>query len=101
LPEVPLEFVEPSLLLLHEDVGENYDAVARSAAAAVGAETCHLALYDPETDELIARRPSYGAASRSIPQYRFPISAPASTHVVHGQTYLSNDRGATPSTTRP
>jgi hypothetical protein len=27
-------------------VGENYDAVARSAAAAVGAETCHLALYD-------------------------------------------------------
>src|SRR6266545_2030754 len=39
--EVSLEFVEPSLLLLHEDVGENYDAVARSAAAAVGAETCH------------------------------------------------------------
>jgi len=30
-------------------VGENYDAVARSAAAAVGAETCHLALYDAET----------------------------------------------------
>jgi diguanylate cyclase (GGDEF)-like protein len=97
-PEVLLELVEPSLLLLHEDVGENYDAVARSAAAAVGAETCHLALYDAETDELIARRPSYGAAARSIPQYRFPISqAPASAHVVRtGEPYLSNDPGNDP-----
>jgi diguanylate cyclase (GGDEF)-like protein len=79
-------------------VGENYDAVARSAAAAVGAETCHLALYDPETDELIARRPSYGAASRSIPQYRFPIAqAPASAHVVRtGEPYLSNDPAGDP-----
>ena len=98
MPEVPLEFVEPSLLLLHEDVGENYDAVARSAAAAVGAETCHLALYDPDTDELIARRPSYGAASRSIPQYRFPIAqAPASAHVVRtGEPYLSNEPASDP-----
>jgi len=79
-------------------VGENYDAVARSAAAAVGAETCHLALYDPETDELIARRPSYGAASRSIPQYRFPIAqAPASAHVVRtGEPYLSNEPASDP-----
>ena len=79
-------------------MGENYDAVARSAAAAVGAETCHLALYDPETDELIARRPSYGAAGRSIPQYRFPITlAPASAHVVRtGEPYLTNDPGADP-----
>ena len=97
-PRSALEFVEPSLLLLHEDVGENYDAVARSAAAAVGAETCHLALYDPETDELIARRPSYGAASRSIPQYRFPIAqAPASAHVVRtGEPYLSNEPASDP-----
>jgi GAF domain-containing protein len=96
--EVPLELVEPSLLLLREDVGENYDAVARSAAAAVGAETCHLALYDAETDELIARRPSYGAAARSIPQYRFPLSqAPASAQVVRtGEPYLSNDPGHDP-----
>jgi diguanylate cyclase (GGDEF)-like protein len=74
-------------------VGENYDAVARSAAAAVGAETCHLALYDPDTDELIARRPNYAAAGRSIPQYRFAITlAPASAHVVRtGEPYLSND----------
>ena len=64
--------VEPSLLLLHEDVGENYDAVARSAAAAVGAETCHLALYDAETDELIARRPSYGAAVAVDPPVPVP-----------------------------
>lgn len=79
-------------------MGENYDAVARSAAAAVGAETCHLALYDAETDELIARRPSYGAAARSIPQYRFPISqAPASAHVVRtGEPYLCNDPGNDP-----
>ena len=93
LAEVALDFVEPSLLLLHEDVGENYDAVARSAAAAVGAETCHLALYDPDTDELIARRPNYAAAARSIPQYRFAITlAPASAHVVRtGEAYLSND----------
>jgi diguanylate cyclase (GGDEF)-like protein len=79
-------------------VGENYDAVARSAATAVGAENCHLALYDAETDELIARRPRYGAAARSIPQYRFPIAqAPASAHVVRsGQPYLSNDPGNDP-----
>ncbi|HUG54071.1 MAG TPA: diguanylate cyclase [Vicinamibacteria bacterium] len=86
------------MLLLHEDVGENYDAVARSAAAAVGAETCQLALYDAETDELIARRPNYSAAARSIPQYRFPITlAPASAHVVRtGEAYLSNDPGHDP-----
>jgi diguanylate cyclase (GGDEF)-like protein len=97
-PRGPLDLVEPSLLLLHEDVGENYDAVARSAAAAVGAETCHLALYDAETDELIARRPSYGAAARSIPQFRFPIAqAPASAHVVRtGEAYLCNDPGNDP-----
>src|SRR5262249_10995787 len=74
------------------------DAVARSAAEAVGAETCSLALYDADTDELIARRPSYAGVVRSIPQYRFPITlAPASAHVVRtGESYLSNDPAQDP-----
>jgi len=58
----------PTLLLLHEEVGDSYDAVARSAARAVGAETCHLALYDAETDELIAQRPRYEAPGIATPR---------------------------------
>ncbi len=93
-----LDPLDPALLLLHEDVGENYDVMARSAAAAVGAEACHLALYDAETEELIARRASYLSASRSVPQYRFPIArAPASQRVVlTGEPYLTNDPGHDP-----
>jgi diguanylate cyclase (GGDEF)-like protein len=79
-------------------VGENYDAVARSAAAAVGAEACDIALYDDQTRELIARRPHYAAPSQAIPQFRFPISqAPASARVVlTGEPYVSNDPSADP-----
>jgi len=88
-----LALEDPTLLLLHEEVGESYDAVARSAAKAVGAETCHLALYDAESDEMIARRPRYAAPSRSVPRYRFRLaSSPASCRVVRsGEPYLSND----------
>lgn len=77
-------------------MGENYNAVTRSAAAAVGAETCHLALYDSETDELIARRPRYTAPGRPVPQYRFKPT-PASERVIRtGEPYLSNDPASDP-----
>jgi diguanylate cyclase (GGDEF)-like protein len=74
-------------------VGESYDAVAQSAARAVGAEACHLALYDPEADEMIARRPHYEAPLRPVPRYRFSLeSSPASCRVVRsGQPYFTND----------
>jgi diguanylate cyclase (GGDEF)-like protein len=93
-----LEVQDPSLLLLHEDVGESYDAVTRSAAAAVGAESCQLTLYDEETGELIARRPRYDAPGQRVPQYRFRLdSSPASVLVLRtGQPYLSNDAGSDP-----
>jgi diguanylate cyclase (GGDEF)-like protein len=67
--------------------------VARSAAKAVGAETCHIALYDSESDEMIARRARYAAPSRSVPRYRFGLaSSPASCRVVRsGEPYLTND----------
>jgi len=93
-----LEVRDPSLLLLHEDVGESYDAVARSAAAAVGAESCQLALYDGETGELIARRPRYDAPGQRVPQYRFRLdSSPASVRVMQtGEPYLSNDPATDP-----
>jgi diguanylate cyclase (GGDEF)-like protein len=72
-------------------VGDNYDAVVRSAAAAVGAEACDIALYDEETGELVARRPRYTAPGQSVPQYRF-APTPASSHVLHTrEPYLSND----------
>ena len=51
-PEVPLatpDTEDPIQLLLRDDVGGAYDAVARSAARAVGASHCDLALYDTET----------------------------------------------------
>lgn len=86
-----MEFNELSLLLLREDVGETYDAVARSAALAVGAEVCHLALYDALTHELIARRPRYEAPGEAVPQYRLPPT-PASARVIEtGEPYVSND----------
>jgi diguanylate cyclase (GGDEF)-like protein len=85
---------ELSLLLLSEDVDATYRAMTRSAAAAVGAQTCHLALYDAESDEVVAQRPRYAAPGQASPQYRFPPS-PASAHVVRtGQPYICNDTGA-------
>jgi diguanylate cyclase (GGDEF)-like protein len=82
-----------SLLLLREDVGESYDAVVRAAADAVGAETCHIALFDELNRELIARRPRYTAPREPRPQFRFPLeSSPASARVVDTcQAYISND----------
>jgi diguanylate cyclase (GGDEF)-like protein len=79
-------------------VGESYDAVTRSAAAAVGAESCQLTLYDEETGELIARRPRYDAPGQRVPQYRFRLdSSPASVLVLRtGQPYLSNDAASDP-----
>jgi len=72
--------------------------VARSAAAAVGAESCQLALYDEDTGELIARRPRYDAPGQRVPQYRFRLdSSPASVRVLHtGEPYLSNDPATDP-----
>src|SRR5262245_56385158 len=79
--EAKLELKDPSLLLLHEDVGDCYEAVRRSAASAVGAEACDLALYEAETRSLIARRPRYAAPSQPVPRFRFPLdAAPASAH---------------------
>ena len=79
-------------------MGESYDAVARSAAAAVGAESCQLALYDEDTGELIARRPRYDAPGQRVPQYRFRLdSSPASVLVLRtGEPYLSNDPASDP-----
>lgn len=79
-------------------MGESYDAVTRSAAAAVGAESCQLTLYDEDTGELIARRPRYDAPGQRVPQYRFRLdSSPASVLVMRtGQPYLSNDPGSDP-----
>lgn len=85
-----------SWLLLHEEAGESYDAVARTAAAAVGAERCHLALYDPEADQIIARRPRYTAPGRPLPQYRFPPTAASARVIRTGKPYLSNDPGSDP-----
>lgn len=92
-----MDSVEPSVLV-REDVGASYDAVARSVAAAVGAEQCHLALYDADNSEIIARRPNYGATTIGIPQYRFPVRmAPASARVViTGEAYVSNDPASDP-----
>jgi diguanylate cyclase (GGDEF)-like protein len=93
-----VDSVEPSLLILRDDVGASYDAVARSVASAVGAQQCHLALYDAESSEIIARRPNYAAETIGIPQYRFPVRmAPASMRVVlTGEPYVSNDPARDP-----
>jgi diguanylate cyclase (GGDEF)-like protein len=79
-------------------VGESYDAVTRSAAAAVGAESCQLTLYDEETGELIARRPRYDAPGQRVPQYRFRLdTSPASALVLRtGEAYISNDAASDP-----
>lgn len=91
-----MEFNDLSLLLLREDVGETYDAVARSAALAVGAAACHLALYDADTGEVIARRPRYTAPGQAVPQYRLRPS-PASAQVIKtAEPYLSNDPARDP-----
>lgn len=91
-----LELKDASLLILHEDVGETYNAVSRSAAAAVGAEACELALYDADTGELIARRPNYSAPGRAVPRFRFKPT-PASARVIQsGEPYLCNDPGSDP-----
>jgi len=99
-PEVSISFEanDLSLLLLREDVGEICEAAVREAAAAVGAETCHIALYDPQAREFLSRRPRYSAAGESVPQYRFSEEAsPASAHVVRTrQPHLANDPASDP-----
>ncbi len=59
---------------------------------------CSLALYDPETEELIARRPRYTAAGGSVPQFRFPLeSSAASAQAVRtGEAHVCNDPATDP-----
>lgn len=91
-----MQVTDPSVFLLREDVGETYQRVTRRAADAIGAEECHLALYDASTGEIIAQRPRYTAPSRPIPQFRF-APTPASRRVLEtGEPYVSNDPGADP-----
>jgi diguanylate cyclase (GGDEF)-like protein len=80
-----------SLLLLREDIGESYEAVVRAAAGAVGAEVCHLVLYDPQGQELVSRRSRSGSDGPA--PYRFPLdSSPASALVVRtAAPHVSND----------
>src|SRR5687768_939801 len=82
-----------SLLLLREDIGESYDAVVRAAAGAVGAEVCHLVLYDRQSQELVSRRNRQQTPADGPPRYRFPLdSSPASALVVRtGSPHVSND----------
>lgn len=87
---------ELSLLLLSEDVDSTYRAITHGAAMAVGAQACHLALYDSDSDEVVAQRPRYAAVGQAAPQYRFPPS-PASAHAIRtGEPYICNDTGADP-----
>ena len=88
-----MELKDPSLLLLRDEVGDCYESVTRSVAAAMGAESCHLALYDGIRRELVARRPAYTSRAKGAPQYRFPIEASAaSSQVIETeQPHLSND----------
>ena len=87
-----------SLLLLREDIGESYDAVVRAAAGAVGAEVCHLVLYDADSQELISRRTRPSGSNEPSPQYRFPLeSSPASALVVRtASPHMSNDPASDP-----
>ena len=88
-----------SQLLLREDIGESYEAVVRAAAGAVGAEVCHLVLYDRQTQELISRRSRTGSAGSDGPApYRFPLeSSPASALVVRtAAPHVSNDPASDP-----
>ena len=93
-----LDPTDPSLLLLREEIGDCYEAVTRSVAAAIGAESCHLALYDGVRREVVARRPAYTGRTKGSPQYRFPLEASAaSSHVIQTeQPHLSNDPQADP-----
>lgn len=91
-----MELTDLSLLLLREDVGETYNNVVRSAAAAVGAESCGLALYDADTGQLITRKPRYDGPEKAIPRYRLEPS-PASRRVLEqGEPYISNDPASDP-----
>ena len=87
-----------SLLLLREDIGESYDAVVRAAAGAVGAEVCHLVLYDPQSQELVSRRTRLGGPSEPAAPYRFPLeSSPASALVVRtASPHIANDPASDP-----
>jgi diguanylate cyclase (GGDEF)-like protein len=82
-----------SLLLLREDIGDGYDAVVRAAAAAVGAEVCHLVLYDRQSQELVSRRARLAPGAEHPPRYRFAIeTSPASALVVRtASPHVSND----------
>ena len=91
-----VELTDLSLLLLQEDVGETFNNVVRSAAAAVGAESCGIALYDSDTGELIARKARYDGPERAIPRYRLSPS-PASRRVLEtGEPYIANDAASDP-----
>jgi diguanylate cyclase (GGDEF)-like protein len=85
-----------SLLLLREDIGEGYEAVVRAAAGSVGAEVCHLVLYDRHSQELISRRSRTGSDGPA--PYRFPLeSSPASALVVRtAAPHVSNDPASDP-----
>jgi len=95
---ISFETNDLSLLLLREDIGEIYEGIVRAAAAAVGAETCHLALYDPERREFLSRRPGFATPTDAPPQFRFPEeSSPASAHVIRSRVpHLSNDPARDP-----
>jgi diguanylate cyclase (GGDEF)-like protein len=91
-----VELTDLSLLLLREDVGETYNNVVSSAAAAVGAESCGLALYDADTDEMIARKPHYDGPETPVPRYRLEPS-PASRRVLEtGEPHICNDASSDP-----
>ncbi len=64
----------------------------------MGAESCHLALYDDARRELVARRPAYTRRTKGVPRYRFPLDASAaSAHVIESvQPHLSNDPQSDP-----
>jgi diguanylate cyclase (GGDEF)-like protein len=93
-----VELKDPSLLLLRDEVGDCYESVTRSVAAAMGAESCHLALYDGVRREVVARRPAYTSRVKGPPQYRFPLEASAaSSQVIETeQPHLSNDPQSDP-----
>jgi diguanylate cyclase (GGDEF)-like protein len=95
---ISFEANDLSLLLLREDIGEVYDGVVRAAAAAVGAETCHLALYDPERREFLSRRARTAAVSEAPAQFRFPEdTSPASAQVIRTRVpHVSNDPAQDP-----
>jgi len=87
------ETEDPTLLLLREDVGGAYEAVARAAAEAVGAAACDLALYDPGRDEIIARRPRYSAPGQEVPEFPFRLETSRASHRVvrTGRSHVTND----------